>query len=407
MYNPLPALRNDIEAMPSPAPDQPGLLLRDPYHFTQAILIIPPVLMPALAFLDGEKSPEELQSFLTRRIGQKVPLNVVEDLVKTLDDQGFLRTDNFHAMREEKLADFRNAPERQPSHAGSGYPDEEEPLREQLSEYMQGANGKKPARNSIAIAAPHVSPFGGWRSYASAYATLSRDLADRTFVILGTSHYGEPEKFGLTRKPFVTPLGTLQTDTALVDALERRASDAVVMEDYCHSIEHSIEFQCLFLQQMLGPQLSILPILCGPLLQSLLTGNAPESDEGVRRFLDALGELAERDASRLFWVLGIDLTHIGRRYGDDFAAIAEQGPMLQIRQRDTERLNRVSEGDARGFLDLVTPQGDELRWCGYSPLYTFLKAVPGARAKVLNYEQWNIDEESVVSFAAMEFSRKG
>jgi AmmeMemoRadiSam system protein B len=179
------------------------------------------------------------------------------------------------------------------------------------------------------------------------------------------------------------------------------------MEDYCHSIEHSIEFQCLFLQQMLGPQLSILPILCGPLLQSLLTGNAPESDEGVRRFLDALGELAEREASRLFWVLGIDLTHIGRRYGDDFAAIAEQGPMLDIHQRDAERLNRVCEGDAPGFLDLVTPQGDELRWCGYSPLYTFLKAVPGARAKVLNYEQWNIDEESVVSFAAMEFSRKG
>jgi MEMO1 family protein len=43
--------------------------------------------------------------------------------------------------------------------------------------------------------------------------------------------------------------------------------------------------------------------------------------------------------------------------------------------------------------------------CGSAPLYTFLKAVPGARGKLLRYEQWNIDEQSVVSFAGMSFSR--
>ncbi len=48
-----------------------------------------------------------------------------------------------------------------------------------------------------------------------------------------------------------------------------------------------------------------------------------------------------------------------------------------------------------------------MRWCGYSQLYTFLKVVPQERGNVLRYEQWNIDEESVVSFAAMEFLRDG
>jgi hypothetical protein len=45
-----------------------------------------------------------------------------------------------------------------------------------------------------------------------------------------------------------------------------------------------------------------------------------------------------------------------------------------------------------------------LKWCGFSPLYTFLRAVPEARGEVLRYQQWNIDDESVVSFAALEFS---
>jgi hypothetical protein len=42
-------------------------------------------------------------------------------------------------------------------------------------------------------------------------------------------------------------------------------------------------------------------------------------------------------------------------------------------------------------------------WCGSSPLYTFLKVRPGARGSVERYEQWNIDAESVVSFAGMSF----
>ena len=69
-------------------------------------------------------------------------------------------------------------------------------------------------------------------------------------------------------------------------------------------------------------------------------------------------------------------------------------------------IERVEEGDAGAFWELVRENGDELRWCGASPLYTFLRsAPPGARGAVELYEQWNIDEASVVSFAALTFSR--
>ena len=46
---------------------------------------------------------------------------------------------------------------------------------------------------------------------------------------------------------------------------------------------------------------------------------------------------------------------------------------------------------------------DDLKWCGSSPIYTFLKAVPEARGTLRRYQQWNIDEQSVVSFAASRF----
>ena len=64
----------------------------------------------------------------------------------------------------------------------------------------------------------------------------------------------------------------------------------------------------------------------------------------------------------------------------------------------------MEAGDAAGFWDLVKPRHDELKWCGSAPAYTFLKCVPGVRGALKRYEQWNIDDQSVVSFAGMTFS---
>jgi hypothetical protein len=262
---------------------------------------------------------------------------------------------------------------------------------------------------ALAVAAPHVSPEGGRNCYAVAYRSLAASprLADRTFVVLGTSHYGAPDKFGLTRKPFVTPLGTLHADLEVVHWLEQHGGDAVSREDYCFAIEHSIEFQCVFLQHALGSDVKIVPILCGPFAESLETGRPPETDAAVARFFEALAELAARQGERLFWVLGIDLAHVGRRYGDSFAARADRGAMATVADQDRERLEAFCSGDHARFFELVKRNGDELKWCGYSPLYTFARTFPKARGRVMRYEQWNIDPQSVVSFASLEFFAPG
>ena len=174
----------------------------------------------------------------------------------------------------------------------------------------------------IAIAAPHVSPFGGVEAYRAAYQSLTPAHAERTFVILGTSHYGAPDRLGLTRKPFVTPFGEAVTDTALVDRLAAEAGNGAFMEDYCHAVEHSIEFQVVFLQYLFGPSIRIVPVLCGSFARSMYQGGMPEDDERVRRALGALGEMAAKEGDRLLWVLGVDMAHMGRRYGDAFEAKA-------------------------------------------------------------------------------------
>lgn len=394
--------------MPSPSPEQPGLVVRDPYGYSSAMLVIPPLLTPCLGCFDGRQTELDLREMLVRLTGSLEVGEIVRQLAGTLSGSGFLEDETFAAMRDERRREFAESPVRGPAHAGLSYPAEPGPLRETLAEYMRDGSAGAPdgaAGDLFAIAAPHVSLMGGWRSYAAAYGRLGPEHAGRTFVILATSHYGEPGTFGLTCKSFVTPLGESPPDPRLADWLASRGGEAAIMEDYCHSFEHTVELQVIFLQHVLGPGVRILPILCGSFARSFASGGAPEEDEGVRRFLDALGEMRAREGDSLFWILGVDMAHMGARYGDPFSAAAGEDRMIDVAARDEARIGRILACDPAGFWDLVRENRDDLKWCGSAPFYSFLKAAPEARGELLRYEQWNIDEQSVVSFAGMAFRK--
>jgi MEMO1 family protein len=425
MAEALPALRTDLDLMPSPIAGRPGILMRDPYRYSEAVLVVPPLLARCLDCFDGAHTALDLGERLARLTGQLAVSEIAADLARTLSEAGFLQDAAFTALRDGRRSAFRQAETRHAVHAGGGYPDDPVALERTLASWIDGSSndgdghggrGRSPANGGerlLGIAAPHVSPIGGPAAYGAAYGALGRDLAssagDLTFVILGTSHYGEPHRFGLTRKAFTTPLGRTETDGELLDELERGnggAEGAFVDEDYCHAVEHSIEFQVLFLQHLLGRSIRILPILCGPFVGGPPGTRRPENDPLVARALERLGELHARHGSRLVWVLGVDLAHVGRRYGDPAPARAGVDGMHVVEARDRARLGRVTAGDAAGFWELLNDGGgDDLKWCGAAPLYTFLRAVPEARGHLLRYDQWNIDDASVVSFAALRFSR--
>jgi AmmeMemoRadiSam system protein B len=357
----LPALRRDLDVMPSPVPDRPGLLIRDPMRYSDAVLVVPTPLASCLSLFNGGTEVAEAKAALVRAAGDVRAGAIVDHLLEALSAAAFLQDDAYAARRAEKERAFAESPVRAPAHAGSAYPEEGEALERTLAGYMSGAGA--PAQDGlIGIAAPHVSPEGGWRSYAAGYAALAPALRDRTFVILGTSHYGAPETFGLTAKPFRTPAGDAQADPELVAELRDRGGAAARSEDYCHAVEHSIEFQVVFLQHLFGPGVHVLPILCGPFARATLGEGLPEDDPGVSAFLEALRGVARREGSRLFFVLGVDMAHIGRRYGDPHPARAHERGMIRVADRDRERLDRIQAGDAAGFWRLVQDGADDLRW---------------------------------------------
>jgi predicted class III extradiol MEMO1 family dioxygenase len=80
--------------------------------------------------------------------------------------------------------------------------------------------------------------------------------------------------------------------------------------------------------------------------------------------------------------------------------------MLAVEEKDQQRIEQLTAGDTAAYWDLVQRNNVELKWCGASPFYTFLKTMPPVTGELLDYHQWQIDPSSVVSFGALRFEHR-
>ncbi len=169
--------------MASPFPERPGVLIRDPHRYTDATLIVPPILVGCLGCFDGSKDDGELHQVLMRATGLAAVGDIAADLVRNLHEAGML-DDAVHArLKSDRHREFADAPHRAAVHAGGGYP--EDPPRSPACSATISPGGGAPARETLlGFAAPHVSPEGGTACYGAAYAALPAGIAERTFVIL-------------------------------------------------------------------------------------------------------------------------------------------------------------------------------------------------------------------------------
>jgi AmmeMemoRadiSam system protein B len=338
-------------------------------------------------------------------------VEVVVRLAEELDKGLFLEGDAFRAARSKVERAFADSPVRPASHAGGAYYGDPSKLRKYIDTAClakaNGAGARAAAGGKIvALVAPHIDPWRGALGYGHAYGALAAALPPEadTFVLFGTSHAPMREPFALCRKAFATPLGAVEADHDAIDALAARADGFDPYADqFNHKREHSLEFQAVFLRHLLaGRPIRIVPVLAGLGAQQV-SGEDPDGDARVTRFVDGVRELVESRPGRVVVVAGADMAHVGPRFGDDAAFDAEQRATLE--RADRGSLERATAVDAGAFWVDVAKDLDARRVCGLAPIWSLLRSLPGgARGEVLHYEQ-TVDAEdgSIVSHAAVGF----
>ena len=397
-----PKLR-PVEALPT---QENMICLRDPQGFSDKLLLIPPALFYVVSMFDGRHSVPDIQAAYTSRFGELLFSEKIRKIIDQLDDALFLDSERFQQARLKAVEDFRGAKLREATHAGLSYEAKPAELERQLEQLFTAEDGPglpdtaRPSGRLRALIAPHIDLRRGGRCFAWSYAELARGSRARTFVVLGIAHVPTKHPFVLTAKDFQTPFGRVRTDRAFLDQLSSHCRTDFFEDEFCHRSEHSIEFQVLFLQYLYRNEenLSIVPILCSLPPEMYLGAAIPEHSE-VEEFIEALRGTLEKADSEVCCIAAVDLSHIGRRFGQNITLSPEL--LKEVEREDRAMIDRILLLDEEAFFRGIQQEQDRRNVCGVPAIYTLLRAVRAEEARLLRYEQ-AVDQasQSVVSFMA-------
>ena len=149
-------------------------------------------------------------------------------------------------------------------------------------------------------------------------------------------------------------------------------------------------------------EVAFVPILCGSFQDIISRRQSPLASPPVSGFLDALKKVLGESGRQVCFVGGVDLSHVGGRFGD--AGALSDATIQSTELHDRELLQAVEKVDPEGFFEVICRECDRTRVCGASAIYTLLQAMDAGRGELLKYDQ-AIEQEaqSLVSFAGMAF----
>jgi len=408
-----------IEAYPVQLSGREMIGIKDPTGICPEIVFVPPEAFFLIRLMDGTNTLRDLQAAYMRQYGALLYSDKIESLIEQLNSRYLLQNHHFEDYLRLLREDFKKAKTRQAVFAGTGYEADPELLKAQLQGYFtgqdgpdlpppenQGGGGKKDLKG---IVAPHIDVARGGQCYAHAYKALGESAKADLYCILGTCHTPMENPFAFTLKSFETPLGRVEVAQDLVEAIARHLPFDPFLDEFRHRSEHTIEFQLIFLQYLLGKRdFKIFPILCNSFHDMILDGVSPLE---YPLYKDAVTILKEglTPLPSLCLVASVDLAHVGPQFGHQEAVTP--GVLAEVRAKDLEMLGYVEELKGEEFYRSILREGDRRNICGLPPLYALVHLIkakaeggPLARGHLLNYQQWHDPQGTgAVTFASMAF----
>jgi AmmeMemoRadiSam system protein B len=391
-----------LEVIPIQAQGRTGILLRDPMRLSESTVIVPENIFFIISLMDGRHSARDIQEQYMRRYGELIYTEHVEKVAAELDQNLFLESERFAAHQRRVTDEFGRSEVVSVTPAGVGDLPEGQTLEAWLDDCLAaGLEADGPAGDEIqALIAPHIDLIRGRRVYGSVYRRLEGAPADALYILLGTSHQPTRGLVVPTAKDFQTPLGRIKTHAPAARRLMDLAGQDGGLDEIVHRTEHSLIFQMLFLQRLLG-EVTILPVLCGTFSPLIEAGRTPEEDPEVRTWLGLFSEIMA-EANRTILIAGADLAHIGPMFGD--AEAVDLTSALASERADETLLDAAEAKDAARFFDLVAAEGDRRRICGLAPIWWLLALSRAGTGRKVDYQQWKDQHgQGSVSFAGLVF----
>lgn len=398
-----PVLRRDIQPVATTIKGRRMIAFHDPYQLTDHGVALDINTLPILQLLDGFHDLRDIQAILMKRQGGRIVyVSEIESFIESLDRSCLLESPFFHQKMCEVRNAFCNRPTRLPVHAGKSYASEPAQLvqfienaEDNISQvYLQHIPG-----DITGILAPHIDINIARDVYVDTYRCLKGAGYD-TIVILGINHNVQEGLYSISEKNYATPFGEIKTDKEFIEELKKMVPEGTFApDDFGHMTEHSIEFQTIFLQHYLERPFTIVPILCGGVHEFIHRDRDMLTDERFRKMVAAMKELLEKGNRRILLVAGVDLSHVGRKFGDQASA---DDLLPQAIAHDKLILSFLSRGEPEKIFRETVETRDKYHVCGLPAILLFASLLAENRTDILHFATYREHEtQSAVNYASL------
>jgi MEMO1 family protein len=262
---------------------------------------------------------------------------------------------------------------RHPVVAGRFYPSEADVLLRDLQSYVSPQTAPTSALGCIV---PHAGYVYSGSVAGAVYAQLQ---IPQRIIILCPNHTGKGRPLAImSHGTWETPLGRVQIDTPLADALKKEFP--LLNEDSeAHRSEHAIEVELPFLQ-VLRPDFTFVPIALGT-----------SQFEILDKLGEAIADAIQSQAGKILIIASSDMNH----YENDTVT----------RIKDHKAIEQILALDPRGLFDVV--MREEISMCGFGPtvaMLTAAKRLGATSAELVKYAtsgDVSGDREMVVGYAGV------
>jgi AmmeMemoRadiSam system protein B len=414
---PIPALRQALEAVPVEEKGQQLFLLRDLEDIAPQAAALSPAGLALATCFDGQRSAAEVAALFAKNTGHLLKTEEVLGLAQDLEKSLLLETPRTAELRRKAFQEFRDAPVRKARAAGRSYPNEELALSKHLGRFFKDPKG--PGREfasapsapaPLGLIAPHIDFERGGPVYAWSYQALSKSRPPDAVVALGVAHMSPNSPWVMTPKAFATPYGDVALHQGLYDEIRSSLWYDPRDDEWVHRDEHSLELQAVWLRYLWRDKTPPwVPILVSS-FERFTTERPPsqvESVEGALRKMEATLRHRAQKGERILVLAGVDLSHMGPRFDDQEDATSETKKLVE--EKDRAALELALRLKADDFYLSVASDGNKRKVCGLSALYTALRLIKAqaadapCAAKLLAYSQADDPAGGMVSFAGAVF----
>jgi len=360
-------------------------LLSDPYKISNNF-IVNHIVVLVLSLLNGNNSFSDIKSIIFRLTGIIPTDDELYNLIKFFEDNLFLLDEKFDRAYKNEIENLKQRGVLRGSLVGISYPEDPAKAQEFLFDNIDNnlndnnLNIDEFSNQIIALVIPHMDLKVARETYFKAYKLLLNNLVRNggdieNIFILGVSHYYHKNPISVFPLDFETPFGILKTNKELIQKINDNLKKVLGSEYFdlfedilIYKSEHSIESQIPYIKLLetklyenkVNKELKVIPMI-------ISYGNIELFSKIIDSFID------EIDINKTIFISSIDLSHVGKKFGDNASFDPEKFDRKYIQLLSNLDINNLFYFDNVSRIDGIFTN-------------TFLVSILKRISKVNNFE---------------------